>query len=303
MKVRTRWIIALSSLCIVYIVMQVWPYQKRSVASSFITQDRPLVIAHGGAKQLFPENTIYAFEQVYAMGVDGVEVDVRKSADDILLSIHDANIAHYTKNKGKVSQYTYDELTLFNFAYFFQNEHNQYIYRNVDARLQKKLVPMRIDHMFSQFNDNLFYILEVKENGSEGVKTAKLLYEMILKYGLQKRACIASFDYSVMEYLNAIENRQVPIVMDEENTKEFVKANLGGYNRFVSYTMDGLMLPLKAKGIPLNEAYLIEKIKAQYMFVFYWTINKIEDMQVLIENKATGIITDRPDILLTLLSK
>jgi glycerophosphoryl diester phosphodiesterase len=53
----------------------------------------PLVLAHRGANRVAPENTVAAFEQALAMGADGVELDVHRSADGALVVHHDATVA------------------------------------------------------------------------------------------------------------------------------------------------------------------------------------------------------------------
>ncbi|MDH4148771.1 MAG: glycerophosphodiester phosphodiesterase [Acidimicrobiia bacterium] len=52
-----------------------------------------LVIAHRGASHAARENTIEAFELARALGADGVELDVRVSADGGLAVHHDAHLA------------------------------------------------------------------------------------------------------------------------------------------------------------------------------------------------------------------
>lgn len=47
------------------------------------------VIAHRGASRAEPENTIAAFRRAAAIGADGVELDVRRTADDHLVVHHD----------------------------------------------------------------------------------------------------------------------------------------------------------------------------------------------------------------------
>ena len=49
-----------------------------------------MVIAHRGASRAAPENTITAFRRAVAMGADGIELDVRRTADDRLVVHHDA---------------------------------------------------------------------------------------------------------------------------------------------------------------------------------------------------------------------
>ena len=48
-----------------------------------------IVIAHRGASAAFPENTVAAFAGALAQGADGVELDVRRTADGSLAICHD----------------------------------------------------------------------------------------------------------------------------------------------------------------------------------------------------------------------
>jgi glycerophosphoryl diester phosphodiesterase len=50
----------------------------------------PLVLAHRGAREEVAENTLAAFRRALALGADGVELDVRRSADGVLIVHHDA---------------------------------------------------------------------------------------------------------------------------------------------------------------------------------------------------------------------
>lgn len=50
------------------------------------------VIAHRGASRAFPENTVAAFAAAVRVGADGVELDVRRSADGALVVRHDPTL-------------------------------------------------------------------------------------------------------------------------------------------------------------------------------------------------------------------
>ena len=52
----------------------------------------PLVIAHRGAWDPAPQNSIAAFERAFELGADGVELDVRRTADGRLVVVHDQRI-------------------------------------------------------------------------------------------------------------------------------------------------------------------------------------------------------------------
>lgn len=50
-----------------------------------------LVLAHRGAREQAPENTISAFARAMELGADGVELDVHRTADGALVVRHDAD--------------------------------------------------------------------------------------------------------------------------------------------------------------------------------------------------------------------
>jgi len=51
--------------------------------------DRPLVLAHRGARRRAPENTLEALAVARELGADGVEIDVRRTRDGVLVLHHD----------------------------------------------------------------------------------------------------------------------------------------------------------------------------------------------------------------------
>jgi glycerophosphoryl diester phosphodiesterase len=69
----------------------VFPF-ARSVGCSGMTT-RPLVLGHRGASRRRRENTLAAFAAARELGADGVELDVRRTADGVLVVHHDAEHA------------------------------------------------------------------------------------------------------------------------------------------------------------------------------------------------------------------
>lgn len=53
---------------------------------------RSLVLAHRGASENWPENSLAAFKAMAGLGVDGVELDVQVTADGIPVVAHDTSI-------------------------------------------------------------------------------------------------------------------------------------------------------------------------------------------------------------------
>jgi glycerophosphoryl diester phosphodiesterase len=67
---------------------------------------RPIVLAHRGASRAAPENTIEAFTAARTLGADGVELDVRHTADGTLVIHHDPEIPGF----GLIADATFPEL-------------------------------------------------------------------------------------------------------------------------------------------------------------------------------------------------
>jgi glycerophosphoryl diester phosphodiesterase len=65
----------------------------------------PLNLGHRGAAGEAPENTLPAFELALEQGAEGVEFDVRLSADSVPVVIHDARLDRTTSGSGWVRQH------------------------------------------------------------------------------------------------------------------------------------------------------------------------------------------------------
>lgn len=67
---------------------------------------RPLVFAHRGASHQAPENTLAAFVLAQELGADGVEFDVRRTSDGVLVVHHDPQQEEY----GVLAERPFEEL-------------------------------------------------------------------------------------------------------------------------------------------------------------------------------------------------
>lgn len=73
-----------------------------------------VVACHRGDWRNFPENSAMAIESIIKMGADIMELDLKMTKDSVLVLSHDKTIDRCTTGKGKVSDYTYEELMQFN---------------------------------------------------------------------------------------------------------------------------------------------------------------------------------------------
>ena len=66
--------------------------------------------AHRGASTYTPENTMLAFYTGMYMGANGIETDVQRTKDGVLVLFHDDTIDRMTNGTGKLADYTLAQL-------------------------------------------------------------------------------------------------------------------------------------------------------------------------------------------------
>ncbi|MFE7630558.1 glycerophosphodiester phosphodiesterase, partial [Kocuria sp. NPDC057446] len=99
-------------------------------ATSIAGQDRPLVIGHRGAAGTAPENTVSAFKDARAAGVDYLEIDVQLSADGVPFLFHDNTPARTTnvaevfpgRENDPITSFTWAELQQLDAGAYFDQK-------------------------------------------------------------------------------------------------------------------------------------------------------------------------------------
>jgi glycerophosphoryl diester phosphodiesterase len=71
--------------------------------SSAFRPYRPRVLAHRGASDVLAEHTLFAYLRAIDDGADGLECDVRLTADGHLVCVHDRTVHRTSSGKGRVS--------------------------------------------------------------------------------------------------------------------------------------------------------------------------------------------------------
>ena len=70
------------------------------------------IIGHRGAAGLAPENTLAGIEAAIKAGVDAVEFDIRKTADNVLVLCHDKSLLRTHGVDIDITESTYDDIKL-----------------------------------------------------------------------------------------------------------------------------------------------------------------------------------------------
>ncbi|GAA2184865.1 glycerophosphodiester phosphodiesterase [Brooklawnia cerclae] len=80
----------------------------------------PRIWAHRGASRRAPENTLAAFSLAVELGADGVELDVQRSADGVLVVCHDETVDRTSDGTGAIADLTFAQLRALRFDNGFE---------------------------------------------------------------------------------------------------------------------------------------------------------------------------------------
>lgn len=284
----------------VVMILQIIPPMKTTdeLTNPFLKRkgERPLIVAHAGAEELYPTNTFLAFKKSYEMGVDMFETDTHMTKDGVLLTHHDDTIDRVSNGTGYVKDYTYNELLEYNFAYSFKNKKGKYTYGEKPQKV------CTIEELFKEFPDML-YSIDLKAKGEEGIKAGVELAKLIRKYKMEDRVIVASFNNEVLEAFKKETNNEIMTSCGYKETTKFITHLLTFTGLFYTGTDEALQIPTKEMGINLAAKQVTKSAHRRGMAVQYWTINDKEQMKKLIKIGADGIITDRPDLMLEVLEE
>ena len=263
--------------------------------------ERPMVIAHRGGKDLYPEGTILAFELVTSeLDIDVLEIDLALTKDDILICSHDLTIDRTSNGTGNVRDYNYTELLQFDFADKFSlpNGTNPYD-DHPDAK------PEKIGDLFVK-QPNMLYLLEIKNRDEDGELAAEILVQLIEDNNMEDKVIVASFSDDVNAAFRELSEDNIMTSTARGETTKFVlmqKFKVGFLYRSehaaLHVPMDEDVGPIT---IRMDRRHFIQEAHQHNMAVNFWTINDEDDMRRLIELGADGIITDAPDVLLDVLA-
>ena len=134
--------------------------------------------AHRGASEYFPENTLRSFYAGLEMGADGIETDIQRTKDGVLVLNHDDTLKRTAGVEGRVCDFTYDELLNMDFGVF-----------KGESFAGEKIVTL--DEFLRHFaSKDLTFALEIKQAGVEADVLA-----CIEKHGCRDKVIITSFKW------------------------------------------------------------------------------------------------------------
>lgn len=262
---------------------------------------------HRGFRGHFPENTLTSFKEAAKLGVDAIELDIVISKDSQVVVSHEPWFNHKicsepngdkirARHQHNLYKLNYSEIKKYdcgkrgNIEFPEQQQISEY----------KPLLSEVIETMEQFCKENnlppIQYNIEIKSGKiGDGIwhpspeKIALLVHDVIKNYNINERIMIQSFDVRSLQAYHKIES-DTRIGLLIVNTGS-VKHNLNKLG-FIPYMYN--------PALKLAKANTISQAQKSGCKVIVWTVNSEKDMEHMIQLGVDGLITDYPNIALSL---
>lgn len=264
------------------------------------------VQGHRGCRGLLPENSLPAFEKAMDLGVHTLELDLAITKDKQAIVSHEPymsrticvdnqgnDIPESDDKKHNIYQMTYEEIKQFDCGTKFHPRFPGQEKMKVHKPLLKEVFKLA-----KTKNPNIRYNIEIKSRPSYDLvftPAPKEFVSIVLKEikdsGVFDRVNLQSFDRRTLEEIKKQAPKMKVALLVDDNEDIWQKISL------ISYKPEIISPHYK-----LLDAKTVKDLQSDNYQVIPWTINKAEDMQLMIDYNVDGIITDYPDVLKKILS-
>ena len=268
------------------------------------------ISAHRSGAGVYPEETMLAFEAcVKNFNVDYYEFDLHITKDDVLILLHDATLDRtsnceevFGETNVRPENKTFDELQKLNMGLKFVDDNGDAPYKNVtDPEILSKLKIVSLDQVldFLTSKGSFKYIIEIKNDGELGKRSADLLYATLKERNLLNDVILGCFNKDVPEYVD----QKYPDLKRGAYIEEVLAFVKACYTNDKSYAPKYSVLQLpygdihESKGINFGMLKVINYAHEHNVAVQYWTINKTKHMEYLKSIGADCIMTDYPNLV------
>ena len=240
----------------------------------FAWDRQPRVIGHRGAPTEAPENTLASFAAALVSGAQAIELDVRLTRDAHLVVAHDAHCGRTVSGTGAIEDMSLDELRARDAGGWFT------------PGFSGERVPLLADVLRALPRDVPLDV-EMKADARNADALPERVHEIVAAEGALDRVLVTSFDPALATEYAELAKRPAGVITAFEPEEEDFE------------DWESLDYVALVRDVALGSA--LEALRARKKRVLVWTVNDPVEAERFIVRGASGIITDRPAALRSLL--
>lgn len=238
------------------------------------------ILAHRGASAYAPENTIPAFEMAFEYGADGIELDVHLSKDGEIVIIHDERLDRTTNAHGFVRDFTLEELRGFDAC------------NGMEGFGGVTIPTLRELYEFIKDTDKTVNV-EIKTDIIDYPGIGKKLFELEDEYNMKGRVLYSSFNhYTLFDLLAQRPDTPIGFLYICAMLKPWTYARSMGAKALHPHYITISKTP-----------NMVAECNLMEIATNVWTVDDSAWMERLSGLGVTGIITNKPDLASTVLSR
>ncbi|TVY00442.1 glycerophosphodiester phosphodiesterase [Cohnella terricola] len=237
-------------------------------------------VAHRGFSGKAPENTMAAFRMALNEPyVCWMELDVHLSRDDVPVVIHDATLNRTTSGRGRVIDFTAEELGNLDAGSWFDRSFANECIPTLESVLRLTAGRCRLN-------------IELKGNDADYDRLARRTIEVLRAFGMENEHVVTSFQPDILRAVRQYSRSlRIGLIIDER------PVNL--VDRLIALDCSYLSIGFRH----IDEKLLKQASKA-YIEVMAWTVNSTSDLRRLAARpEAFQLCTNYPDRWLEAIEK
>ncbi|MCR5216556.1 MAG: glycerophosphoryl diester phosphodiesterase membrane domain-containing protein [Lachnospiraceae bacterium] len=228
--------------------------------------DYPMITAHRGSSEEYPENTMLAFHAAVEEAANFIEIDVRQTKDLRFVVFHDSTLDRTCGLPYQVSEMTQQVLSEVDAGI------------RMDVQFQDNTIPT-LEEVLSWAKDNYVWLnIELKPTKSD-YQYVPLFYETLKEYGMQRQCVISSSNYEVLQELRRMDpNLTLGYILSMSIGTSYLDMDVDFFSVDYKYVTSTMIYHIHSAGKEIH----------------IWTVND-EDLACKYATMGVDhIITDRP---------
>ena len=249
------------------------------------------MFAHRGASTDAPEHSLAAYRQAIEQGADGIECDVRLTADGHLVCVHDRRVDRTTNGRGVVSTLELADLAALDFAARHDSWRDFEDPEEPDHDRSTVVTLERLLELVVDSGRRVEMSIETKHPTRYAGLVERAVVDVLRRFGLAgpgdvevAPVHVMSFSWLGLRRVRSLAPR-VPTVL----LMDRVPLRMRDGSLPVGVTAAGPSIDI----VRSHPAY-VQRAHRQGHQVFVWTVNQAPDVQVCMDAGVDVIITDRP---------